>query len=214
MAVLHVISVEQLCTHPNQHNFFARYIVLQPFIPSSCTGRMLFITATSRMHKRVCPRSPRTSPYVDTLFPHSLPHIHAGARNQPRTAAAAPPLPPPLHSRSEPRCTTTSAADLLGGAVGSGAGAAVPTAAAAAAAAGAVATVGLDAIGSSLGAAAAGSTDSSLYGSEEEQEDVAQYCRGGYHPVVIGDVFDQRYRVVRKLGWGHFSTVWLCRDIV
>lgn len=31
--------------------------------------------------------------------------------------------------------------------------------------------------------------------------------RGGYHPVVIGDVFDNRYRVIRKLGWGHFSTV-------
>lgn len=47
---------------------------------------------------------------------------------------------------------------------------------------------------------------------DEEQEDAAQYCRGGYHPVVIGDVFDSRYRVVRKLGWGHFSTVWLCYD--
>jgi hypothetical protein len=58
------------------------------------------------------------------------------------------------------------------------------------------------------------SPESSLYGSEdEEQEDVTQYCRGGYHPVVIGDVFDNRYRVVRKLGWGHFSTVWLCRDL-
>lgn len=53
----------------------------------------------------------------------------------------------------------------------------------------------------------------SLYGSDDEQEDDTQYCRGGYHPVVIGDVFDNRYRVVRKLGWGHFSTVWLCRDI-
>lgn len=60
---------------------------------------------------------------------------------------------------------------------------------------------------------AAESQDSSLYGSDEEQEDVSQYCRGGYHPVVIGDVFDNRYRVIRKLGWGHFSTVWLCRDI-
>ncbi|XP_037051096.1 SRSF protein kinase 3-like [Bradysia coprophila] len=58
-----------------------------------------------------------------------------------------------------------------------------------------------------------GSPDSSLYGSDEEQEDASQYCRGGYHPIVIGDVFDNRYRVVRKLGWGHFSTVWLCRDI-
>lgn len=57
------------------------------------------------------------------------------------------------------------------------------------------------------------SPDSSLYGSDEEQEDPAQYCRGGYHPVIIGDIFDNRFRVVRKLGWGHFSTVWLCRDL-
>ncbi|CAG9811274.1 unnamed protein product [Chironomus riparius] len=58
------------------------------------------------------------------------------------------------------------------------------------------------------------SPDSSLYGSEdEEQEDVAQYRRGGYHPVHLGDMLHNRYRVVRKLGWGHFSTVWLCRDI-
>lgn len=27
-------------------------------------------------------------------------------------------------------------------------------------------------------------------------------------------MFDNRYRVVRKLGWGHFSTVWLCREIL
>ncbi|XP_031630496.1 SRSF protein kinase 3-like [Contarinia nasturtii] len=58
------------------------------------------------------------------------------------------------------------------------------------------------------------SENCSLYGSDEEQEDDTQYCRGGYHPVVIGDVFDDRYRVVRKLGWGHFSTVWLCREIL
>lgn len=57
------------------------------------------------------------------------------------------------------------------------------------------------------------SSESSLYGSDEEQEDAAQYCRGGYHPIVIGDIFDNRYRVVRKLGWGHFSTVWLCCDV-
>lgn len=58
------------------------------------------------------------------------------------------------------------------------------------------------------------SENCSLYGSDEEQEDDTQYCRGGYHPVVIGDVFDNLYRVVRKLGWGHFSTVWLCREIL
>lgn len=47
---------------------------------------------------------------------------------------------------------------------------------------------------------------------DEEQEDPADYCKGGYHPVRIGDVFERRYNVIRKLGWGHFSTVWLCWD--
>ena len=37
---------------------------------------------------------------------------------------------------------------------------------------------------------------------------------GGYHPVKIGELYSNgRYVVVRKLGWGHFSTVWLVRDI-
>ncbi|KZT57513.1 kinase-like protein [Calocera cornea HHB12733] len=47
----------------------------------------------------------------------------------------------------------------------------------------------------------------------EEEEDWQDYVRGGYHPVHIGDTFsDGRYVVVRKLGWGHFSTVWLAKD--
>ena len=46
----------------------------------------------------------------------------------------------------------------------------------------------------------------------EEQEDVNDYCKGGYHPVRIGDLYNQRYHILRKLGWGHFSTVWLCWD--
>ncbi|CAH0398808.1 unnamed protein product [Chilo suppressalis] len=48
---------------------------------------------------------------------------------------------------------------------------------------------------------------------DEEQEDSADYCKGGYHPVKIGDLFLNRYHVTRKLGWGHFSTVWLCWDL-
>ncbi|KNE59420.1 CMGC/SRPK protein kinase [Allomyces macrogynus ATCC 38327] len=47
----------------------------------------------------------------------------------------------------------------------------------------------------------------------DDEEDAQDYCPGGYHPVNIGDKFkDGRYTVLRKLGWGHFSTVWLCRD--
>ncbi|KAK7005972.1 kinase-like protein [Favolaschia claudopus] len=47
----------------------------------------------------------------------------------------------------------------------------------------------------------------------EDEEDWEDYKPGGYHPVKIGDAFsDNRYVVVRKLGWGHFSTVWLTWD--
>ncbi|KAF8809284.1 kinase-like protein [Phlegmacium glaucopus] len=47
----------------------------------------------------------------------------------------------------------------------------------------------------------------------EDEEDWEDYVKGGYHPVKIGDTFsDERYIVVRKLGWGHFSTVWLAKD--
>ncbi|XP_067382853.1 SRSF protein kinase 3 isoform X1 [Channa argus] len=44
-------------------------------------------------------------------------------------------------------------------------------------------------------------------------EDPTEYCYGGYHPVQIGDTFNRRYQVVSKLGWGYFSTVWLCLDL-
>lgn len=56
--------------------------------------------------------------------------------------------------------------------------------------------------------------DDEVFSSEdEEQEDSSDYCKGGYHPVKIGDLFLNRYHVTRKLGWGHFSTVWLCWDL-
>ena len=47
-----------------------------------------------------------------------------------------------------------------------------------------------------------------------QSEGLENYVRGGYHPVHLGDVFEARYKVVHKLGYGGFSTVWLARDIV
>ncbi|XP_037628720.1 SRSF protein kinase 1a isoform X2 [Sebastes umbrosus] len=48
---------------------------------------------------------------------------------------------------------------------------------------------------------------------DEEQEDPNDYCKGGYHHVKVGDLYNGKYHVIRKLGWGHFSTVWLAWDV-
>lgn len=42
---------------------------------------------------------------------------------------------------------------------------------------------------------------------------VEAYRPGWLHPVNLGDTFKGgQYRVIRKLGYGSFSTVWLARD--
>lgn len=43
-------------------------------------------------------------------------------------------------------------------------------------------------------------------------EDLEWYEPGGFHPVHLQDVYDSRYSIVHKLGFGGFSTVWLARD--
>ena len=50
---------------------------------------------------------------------------------------------------------------------------------------------------------------------DEDREGDDEYGKGGYHRVSIGDRFGwgNRYRVERKLGWGHFSTVWVVSDL-
>eukprot|EP00659_Diplonema_papillatum_P008189 gene8189-12625_t len=47
----------------------------------------------------------------------------------------------------------------------------------------------------------------------EDDEDESSYCVGGYHRVSVADVYNERYEVTRKLGWGNFSTVWLAKDL-
>lgn len=47
----------------------------------------------------------------------------------------------------------------------------------------------------------------------DEEEDINDYKQGGYHRLNIGDTLQNgRYKVQLKLGWGHFSTVWLAYD--
>lgn len=49
-------------------------------------------------------------------------------------------------------------------------------------------------------------------------EDFHCYSVGGFHPVQLGDIFESdiaQYRVLHKLGYGKYATVWLaetCRD--
>lgn len=45
------------------------------------------------------------------------------------------------------------------------------------------------------------------------EESEARYCIGGYHPLRLGDSFNHgRYKIISKLGYGRYSTVWLVFD--
>lgn len=46
----------------------------------------------------------------------------------------------------------------------------------------------------------------------EGVEWLERYRPDGYHPILIGDVLHDRYRVIHKLGHGTFATIWLARD--
>ncbi|PNY25068.1 Uncharacterized protein TCAP_04997 [Tolypocladium capitatum] len=63
-------------------------------------------------------------------------------------------------------------------------------------------------------------------GNEILYEDLTKYKRYGLHPIRLGDILPQpstcvsdlakkpRYRIMLKLGFGAFATVWLARDLV
>ena len=46
-----------------------------------------------------------------------------------------------------------------------------------------------------------------------EEETWDWYKPGLFYPVRIGEVFQSRYQVLGKLGYGSRSTAWLCRDL-
>jgi hypothetical protein len=62
----------------------------------------------------------------------------------------------------------------------------------------------------------------------DDDEDISRYRPGEYHPVKLGDCFSSfpvdhlsnpsslapRYRVLHKLGYGSYATIWLARDLL
>ncbi|CAK96886.1 kinase-like protein [Aspergillus niger ATCC 13496] len=47
-----------------------------------------------------------------------------------------------------------------------------------------------------------------------EEESIPTYKPEKFYPVRIGEIFNHRYQVVGKLGYGSTATVWLCRDLL
>jgi serine/threonine-protein kinase SRPK3 len=46
-----------------------------------------------------------------------------------------------------------------------------------------------------------------------EEEKMPAYEKGLFYPVKLGEVFNDRYQALGKLGFGANSTVWFCRDL-
>ena len=44
---------------------------------------------------------------------------------------------------------------------------------------------------------------------DNDVEELSDYRPDGYHVAHIGELIDSKYVLLKKLGWGHFSTVWL-----
>ena len=56
--------------------------------------------------------------------------------------------------------------------------------------------------------------DWSTHSCDIDTEPLHRYHRGGYHRVHLSDCLSNgRYKILHKLGWGEYSTVWAARDI-
>ncbi|KIJ49855.1 hypothetical protein M422DRAFT_246221 [Sphaerobolus stellatus SS14] len=51
--------------------------------------------------------------------------------------------------------------------------------------------------------------DDILFTSMDMTEEITRYVTGGHHPVTIGDILNGKHRIMHKLGWGSYATVWL-----
>ena len=47
---------------------------------------------------------------------------------------------------------------------------------------------------------------------QPELENISSYHAGGLHPVHVGELYNDRYKILGKLGHGALATVWLARD--
>jgi len=46
-----------------------------------------------------------------------------------------------------------------------------------------------------------------------EEERLPWYSHDQFYPARPGEILDSSFKIIGKLGYGAYSTVWLCRDI-
>lgn len=51
------------------------------------------------------------------------------------------------------------------------------------------------------------------YNDFPEEDGLPIFADGQFYPVRLGEVFQERYQVITKLGFGEAATVWLARDL-
>lgn len=47
----------------------------------------------------------------------------------------------------------------------------------------------------------------------DDVEDVEMYALGGYYPVDLQSILNNRFKIIHKLGYGGFATIWLAQDL-